>query len=241
MTTKPSGQTRKRNYLASLDLTLEEGAGLWFANKAEALVNGRTSGTREVPLPGLARPVRVGMPPFREKPKLVVSGDGSVPPPDFHGRIPTFVSNRAKQLLERVDPEGFEFGETETVTETGTVMEPFWWMSVVRIVPQFDEERSDFVWYRDQYPAAPDAQSNPTMAVLNDIRMPEGFPATSHAFHLAHYRKYPVFSEDIVDAWRELGLTGAQFTPLQPPTDTDFQTHLAFVNYPYWTEKVRNP
>lgn len=241
MTTKPSEQTRTRYYLASLDMSLEQGAGLWFANEDDALVNGRTAGTRELNIPSLPYPIPVGVPPFRETPLLVVSGDGSVQPPDFYGPIPSAVSNRAKELLERIDPEGFEFAETHTVSETGRLLEPYWWMSVVRVVAKFDEERSDFVRYRDKFPAAPDAQSNPTMFVINDVRMPEDFPAANHAFQLAHYRNYPVFSEVIVDAWRERGLTGAQFTPLQPPTEVDFETHLGFVNYPYWTEKVRDP
>jgi hypothetical protein len=46
--------------------------------------------------------------------------------------------------------------------------------------------------------------------------------------------------------WRAAGRTGAagrrtgaENTPLQPPTEVDLADHLSFANYPYWTQKAQ--
>jgi uncharacterized protein DUF1629 len=230
MTTHPSEQARKRYYLVSLDMTRNSGDNLSFANREEALVNGRLAGTHEREVPGVSHPLLVGIPPLRKKPELVVGGSGRRAL-DYYGPSPIFVSNRAKELLEGIDPQAFEFAECETVTRRGDPIEPYWWMAVIRLV-QFDEERSDFQWYRDAFPTAPDAQRNPTMVALNDIHMPKGFPDEYHAFWIGNYRRQFVFDEVLADPWRGAGLLGAQFTPLQPPTKAEFKHHNSFINYP---------
>ena len=154
---------------------------------------------------------------------------------------PIFISTRAKKLLEGIDPEGFEYAECETINPRGKPIESCWWMDVIRWVETFDEARSDFKWYRDSDPLAPDAQTNPSISDLYHIHMPAGFPDEYHAFWLAHYRIKFVFDEVLVDAWRKAGLTGAAFTPLQPPTDAEFRQQVRFVNYPYWTHRARQP
>jgi hypothetical protein len=179
----------------------------------------------------------IGVPPLRDKPKLVIHG-GARRARDYYGEKPRFISNRAKELLDRLDPGGFEYAECDAVTRGGDQLEPYWMMEVIRWVNKFDEERSDFEWTRDRFPAAPDAQTNPSMFALYDIHMPQGFPTEYHAFWLAHYQNYAVFDEVLVDAWRTEGLSGATFTPLQPPTEADLETSSLFVNYPYWTEKA---
>jgi hypothetical protein len=237
MTTRSSEQVRKRYYLVSLDMSRNSGDNLSWVNKEETLVNGRLAGTQEREVPGLPHPLLVGLPLLRAKPRLVVERSGRKAL-DFYGPSTIFISNRAKELLEGIDPGAFEFAECETVTRRGDPIEPFWWMEVIRVV-QLDEERSDFQWYRDAFPKNPDAQSNPRMVALNDIHMPEGFPDEHHAFWIGKYQRNFVFDEVLVDAWRGAGLIGPRFTPLQPPTKAELKDHLSFVNYPYWTEKAR--
>jgi Protein of unknown function (DUF1629) len=240
MTTRSPELARKRYYLVSLDVASNSGAGVFFVNQEEALVNGRRVGYHERRIPGREHPVFVGVPPLRAKPKVVIPGTGARAV-DYDGMMPVFISSRAKKLLEAIDPEAFELAECETATRRGNPIEPYWWMEVVRWVEKFDEERSVFEWYRDVFPTAPDARDNPMMSRLYDIHMPAGFPGEYHAFRFAHHNGYAVFDEVIVDAWREAGMTGAQFTPLQPPTEADFKTHLSFRNYPYWTDRSRTP
>ncbi len=229
-------QARKRYYLVRADRTLDTG-GLLFANREEALVDGRLAGTHERREPGYPHPLFLGVPPLRAKPKLVIGGGGSTAL-DYHGDRPVFISTRAKKLIEAIDPEGLEFAQCETVTPDGEPTEPYWWMAVIRWVEEFDERRSDFEWYRDSNPTAPDAQTNPSISALYDIHMPEGFPDNHHAFWFAHYRLYPVFDQVLADAWRSEGLTGLQFTPLQRPTEAEFERRARFVNHPYWAEKA---
>lgn len=235
-----SEPARKRYYLVSLDVANNSGAGVFFVNEDEALVNGRRIGYQECRIPGHPFPVFVGVPPLREKPRVLVGGTGARAV-DYDGMMPVFISNRAKKLLEGIDAEAFEFAECETATRRGNPIEPYWWMEVIRWVEKFDEERSDFEWYRDRFPATPNAHDHPLMFRLYDVHMPTGFPEAYHAFRFAHHNSYAVFDEVIVDAWREAGMTGAQFTPLQPPTKVDMKTHLSFRNYPYWTNGSRTP
>jgi hypothetical protein len=237
MTSRSPEQARKRYYLVRDDLT-DKSPGYEFENRSEVLVDGRLAGTHEHRVPGHPMPVLVGIPPLRGKPRLVLGGSGKRAR-DYYGSNPVFISSRAKRLIEGIDPDGFEFVECETVTRTGDSVEPYWWANVVRWVDKFDEARSGFEWTRDRFPDMADAQNNPSMFRLYDIRMPEGFPADSHAFWLAHYLNYAVFDEVIVDAWRAAGLTGAIFTPLQPPTQAERKLAHLFVNAPYWTEKAR--
>ncbi|HEX6746156.1 MAG TPA: DUF1629 domain-containing protein [Longimicrobium sp.] len=240
MTTRTPEPARKRYYLVSLDVASNSGTGVFFVNEEEALVNGRRVGYHERRVPGHPHPVFVGVPPLREKPKVVIPGTGAKAV-DYDGMIPVFISSRAKRLLEGIDPGAFEFAECETATRRGNPIEPYWWMDVIRWVEKFDEARSDFEWYRDRFPTAPNAQDNPSMFRLYDIHMPAGFPDEYHAFRFAHFNGKAVFDEVIVDAWRAARLTGAMFTPLQPPTKADLKRHLSFINYPYWTERSHRP
>ena len=240
MTTSPSEPTRKRYYLVNRNMGPESGGFSWV-NKDEALVDGRLAGTHERWEPGHPHPAFVGVPPLRTKPKLVLGGSGPTNLDYYDVWKPIFISTRAKKLVEGIDPGGFEFAECETVDRQGKRIESYWWMDVIRWVETFDEARSDFAWYRDRNPAAPDAQTNPSISDLYDIRMPAGFPDEYHAFWLAHYRLKFVFDEVLVDTWRQAGLTGVHFTPLQSPTEAEFKEHSRFVNYPYWTEKARQP
>ncbi|HEX6746155.1 MAG TPA: DUF1629 domain-containing protein [Longimicrobium sp.] len=238
MTARSPEQARKRYYLVTRDMSPVSG-GLSFVNREAALVNGRLAGTHEHREPGHPHPVFVGIPRLREKPQVVIGGSGPTALDYYDLFKPIFISTRAKELLEGIDPGGFEFAECETVDRRGSRVKSYWWMDVIRWVETFDEERSSFEWYRDSYPMAPDAQTNPSMSALYDIHMPGGFPDEYHAFWFAHYRIKFVFDEVLVDAWREARLTGAHFTPLQPPTEAEFKDHVRFVNYPYWTEKAR--
>ncbi len=236
MSTDPSGRARKRYYLVSLDMRRNSGDNLTFVNEEEVLVNGRRSGTREREVPGLPRPLLVGLPPQRGQPRVVLGASGRKAL-DFYGPSQIFISNRAKELLEGIDPEAFEFAECETATRRGDPIETFWWMAVIRVVG-FDEERSDFQWYRDAFPKNRDAQSNPLMVALHDIHMPEGFPDDHHAVWVGRYQRSFVGDEVLVDAWRGAKLIGPRFTPLQPPTKAELKEHLSFVNHPYWTERA---
>jgi hypothetical protein len=228
---------RRRFYIVDSDLR-HNPSDCVFVNQDEALINARWQGRHAHPAPGYRLPYYVGVPELREKPKLVVGADRDELL-DFYGFDRNFISSRAKILLGEIDPDGFEFVECDTVDGNGRAIDPYWIMAVIRVAPGFDEARSSFITYKERNPGDPEADANPTIEQLNDIHMPEDFPAEAHAFRFARYRTSIIADGAIVDAWRAAGLIGAVFTPLQPPMEVDMADHLSFANYPYWTQKAQ--
>jgi hypothetical protein len=228
---------RRRFYVVQGDLR-HNPSDYAFVNEDEALINGRWRGRHAHPAPGYRLPFYVGVPELRAKPKLVVGADRDELL-DIYGFDRNYVSSRAKALLSEIDPQAFEFVECDTVDGNGRAIDPYWMFAVIRVASGFDEARSDFITFKERNPDDPEAATNPTISVLNDIYMPEDFPADAHAFRFVRYRTHIIVDGAIVDAWRAAGLTGAEFTPLQPPTEVDMADHLSFANYPYWTQKAQ--
>ena len=226
---------RRRFYLFDKILTNEAAAYEWVDDRA-CVERGSLLGRHHHVIEGWDRPIWVGLPVFTGTPKLRLFPRRRLL--DFLGYGPYFVSARAKALFERIDAEAFEFEACETVDARGRPIETYWLMAVARLVQRFDEERSEFVSYAERFPDAPEAATNPAISQLGDIHMPEGFPDDWHAFILARYQTQFIASGDIVDAWEAEKLTGARFTPLQPPTGREMRRHLSFYNYPYWSAKA---
>ena len=229
-------QGRRRFYLFDKVLTNDAAAYRWLNDRSGTL-GGSRLGQHKHPVEGSDMSTWVGLPVFTEKPKLRFGARRRLY--DFYGYGPYFVSERAKALLERIDAAAFEFEECDTVDARGRAMAPYWMMAVARLVQSFDEAKSDFVTYRQRNPDAADAASNPTISALQDIHMPAGFPENWHAFRFARYIRQFIADGEIVDAWRAAGLTGAEFTPLQPPTARELRSHARFYNFPYWTDRLR--
>lgn len=236
---RASAEPRPRYYIFSPDLRTNP-SDFHFANKDEVLIDGRTAGRHERPVPDDSFPFTTGVPPLRGKPRLVVALEEE--PLDLYGFGPYYVSSRARALLAGIDSDGFDFVECDTADRNGAPVPPYWMTNAVRVVDEFDEERSDFVTYAEANPQAPD-RSNHSILVLNDIYMSPGLPASHHAFYLARYATAFLVDALLGDSWREAGLTGAILTPLQPPTEADlgagkdYPDYLLFNNSPYWFRK----
>ena len=228
---------RRRFYIVNPDMR-HNPSDYAFVNQDEALINGKWRGRHPHPAPGYRLPFYVGVPEFRAKPKLVVGADRDELL-DIYGFDRKYISSRAKAVLNEIDPEAFEFVECDTVDGNGRLIDPYWMFAVIRVAPHFDEARSSFITFKERNPDDPEADTNPAISVLNDIRMPEDFPAEAHAFRFTRHRVHMIADGAIVDAWRAAGLIGAVFTPLQPPTEVDMADHLSFANYPYWTQKAQ--
>lgn len=229
-------EIRERHYLVSADHNCNL-SDYKFVNKDAALIDGRMAGTHEVAVPELAYPFFYGVPPLNAKPQLIV-GLKNKPLLDVYGLSGQhFISGRAKDLLTEIDPDAFEFVECETVNGQGIPIAAYWMMAVVRVVTDFDRENSDFVTYAQQNPDADDAETNPAIVGLHDIRMSAEKAEDWHAFFLLNYSHQFLFDSILADAWREHEFSGWTLTPLQPPTPQEFEQHLSFYNYPYWTER----
>ena len=181
----------------------------------------------------------MGLPVFTDRPRLRLSPRRRLY--DFYGTGPYFVSEAARALLEGIDGAAFEFEECETIDKRGGPMASYWLMDVARLIQHFDEARSDFAtaWQRD--PDARAAAPHPAILRLNDIHMLPGFPEEWHAFRLARYGTHFIADAEIVDAWRAAGLSGAEFTPLQPPTARERRSQGRFYNFPYWSDRLGPP
>jgi len=212
-----------------------------FVNKPDALINTPFpnayvwAGSHKYQIEGFKAPSSFGIPHLRTKPALVVGVDADELL-DFYGLGMRYVSTRAKDLLCQIDPDAFEFAECATVDGAGRPVEPYWMMAVIRVVDQFDEDRSDVIWCRDYFSDEPEQADNPLLCRLNDVFFPSVSPK-AHAFYLLRYRGGFIFDAVLADAWREAGLKGALFTPLQQPSAEEMSDADSFRNYPYWSKR----
>ena len=238
-----SEEHRRRFYTVEADLRRNP-SDLEFVNQAEVLRHSSVpgayirAGTHHHALEGLGAPLCFGLPELRGKPALIVGvneDEGDLL--DIYGLSERYVSPRAKELLCSIDPDAFEFAECATVDGAGRPLEPYWMMAVVRVVEQWDEKRSKILWHRELYSDDPQQSQNPLIARLQDVYFPS-IAQDEHAFHLLRYTDYFIFDEILVNAWREAGLTGAFFTPLQPPTPEEAVEADHFYSYPYWSDRI---
>lgn len=204
-------------------------------NREQAFFAGRQTGSREIEVAGSGVSRTFGLPMLREKPALVIGIDNDELL-DIYGLGKRYISNDAKALLEATDPEAFEFAECSAVDGIGRPQKPYWMMDVVRVVDEIDAQRSSIITYSERNPGADDAATNPFVTVLNDVHFPT-LGSADHAFHYIKYIPHFIFDSVIVDAWRNAGLTGALFTPLQPPTKAERLLSDHFANYPYWNDR----
>lgn len=222
---------RTRYYIAGQDFTSNP-SDYSFVNKDRALIGGRTAGTHEHRGRLPATNLRIGVPPLKEPPKLVVGAAANLLR-DVYGFGPRFVSSPARDLLQRLDPLGFEFAECATSDGNGIPIPPYFIMDVIRVT-ELDEDRSNIQRYQDVYPNVPEAQGNFSILKLNDVYIKSGLSPDAHAFYIPGFAQAFILDEVIVDAWRKEGLIGFSFTPLQPPTQTDLADSNTYLNYPFW-------
>jgi Protein of unknown function (DUF1629) len=185
---------------------------------------------------------RTGLPKLDERPRVKVALKNK--PCDIYGsnsgNKAFFVSTRAKQLFERIDPEAFEFLECETTTRRTLEVEPYWLCAFKRFVMEFDEENSVFVRSSPDHLKLTDGKCMVISANdAFDIRMSPDMPQDYHAFFLAKMKSYPIFSEDLADPWRAEKLTGIDFTPLQTPTSREARRAGHFLTAYYYFEILR--
>ena len=186
-----------------------------FVNESEALVDGwRDVGLCEVSVPSLPRPMRVGLPELLATPRLVL-GSKREELLDIYGFSAQFVSNRAKNVLEAIDPEAFQFARCEAADWRGRPLEPYWFCRVIRVIDKFDEKRSKFITYRERNPEDPERDSNPSIVEVNSLTMLDEPLDSEHIFYLARYQRAFIVDDIFVRNWINGNFSGAKFVPLQ--------------------------
>lgn len=111
------------------------GHGVLFENERDLITSPRLS----------VRPRKGGFPHLASMPKLIHVPEMGPPPADLEGGFSGYwlVSDRLKSVMERVDPEAFEFAETEYRLADGTTGPTFYLCDVVRTLDALDEAASD--------------------------------------------------------------------------------------------------
>jgi hypothetical protein len=148
-----------------------------------------------------------------------------------------YVSNRAKQLLEGIDPNAFEFIECDAFTRGKVALEPYWIMNVIGLVQALDEAHSVFREVGGKAGPIPAGRAVGIMNLYEAYMLPEEVK-DKHAFYLLKYKSHYIFDEVIVDAWRAAKFTGLRFSPLQPPTKKELKMPY-YINSDYFYEDGR--
>lgn len=223
--------TRKRYYLVSEDLRrnpsdyeiLNE-AEIYPCSEADA--EGKRHSIRQGARSYALHPMgstSYGLPQLRAKPRVFIALKNK--PLDIYGfHTRRVVSDRAKQLLDEIDPTAFDFAECETITHKGLQIAPYWLMDIARAVDGFDEVHSVFETAKGVDGLTGEPYLGPHFSALHDIQMSPDIPVSHHAFLLQKFRLRMVFDEVIVDAWRASRFSGACFNPLQPPTASELES-----------------
>lgn len=163
-----------------------------------ALTNGR-----QVLIP----PREQGFVPFPESPRLVIDKSLGRAPADwelFHDY--RLVSERMKNLLERLDPKGVRFVRCETRYQDGLTAPPYWLCDIVRVLDALDEAKSDI---EIEYPT-PDRKVYNLRKRSCPIFKEESV-GTARIFRLRFYAM--VVGDNVLkDACKEAGIGGIGFT-----------------------------
>jgi len=104
----------------------------------------------------ILRPREGGFPKMSETPLLVYSEKKGDPPQDLEGGMSGYwlVSERLKNVFERIDPEGFEFAACDYRLEDGSAGPRYFLCDVVRVLDAVDEGSSKLtVEVSEEFPA----------------------------------------------------------------------------------------
>lgn len=126
----------------------------------------------------------------------------------FFGFNLWWVSDRLKQVLERVDPEGFAFVATEV--DYSKFPEPgpdYWLCDPVRRLDCIDDENSEFTLYGEVDFKAYDA--------LIDIKIRPEVVGDAHAFRLVHGGDRLIVDDILVNALKTEKIRAWRLKPLQ--------------------------
>ena len=175
-----------------------------------------------------------GLPAYAETPRVRVALRNK--PLDFYGFDRWILSDRARQLLQDMDPAAFDFVECETSAPARYDVGNYWLGKVKRVVTDFDRDASNFErlgWIYD--PSLEKEIYGHGITKLNRLTLLPG-SQDALAFYLLDFSRYPIFDGRLVDAIWAAKLTGLMFSPLHWPHKCDVRTKY-IENYHYWKEQ----
>ncbi|MBV6812168.1 DUF1629 domain-containing protein [Xanthomonas axonopodis pv. phyllanthi] len=173
------------------------GHGVVFDNEKELITPPKRS----------LRPWEGGIPPLRERPRLVYDPQKGDMPQHLEGTFSGYwiVSNQLKNVFEQIDPHAFEFAEADFFLVDGTSGPSYYLCDVVRVLDAVDEANSDLKIERgDDYVngKAYNFSGGASLAFRKDVI------GSAHIFRLAH--SFSVFCDrTMLDAIRAHGISSA--------------------------------
>ncbi len=186
--------------------------------------------TTKVMTPYSDIPVSCGLPQLKGKPKVAVWLKAKRQLDAYKPGAYRMISPRAKALIDEIDPDAFEMVECDTQTRKREPFESYWLAAIKRVVIEFDVENS--VLERARQSEDPQARYNPNFRYIFELCIPD-LPEDVHAFILSRYGLGKWIWDDVlVDAWRDNGLSGLEFTPLQEPSDEEF------AGFEWWSNQM---
>jgi hypothetical protein len=146
---------------------------------------------------------RRGFPDFPEAPLILVKKKSHRPLRDLEGcRGYWLISDRAKQVFERVDPEAFAFVKCEVRFVTGEPGPDYWLCDVVRVLDALDEARS-------RIPTFSSGPSKPSS--WTSLAFKEDIVGSAHAFRMLQEVWVVICGQSLRDACKAAGLKGIGF------------------------------
>lgn len=193
--------------------------------------------TTRVPTPYWKQPFACGLPLLNGEPQLGVGLVASDNLEDAYSGGSYFMfSPRAMHLIQTIDEGAFEAKECETKTKGGKQIEKYWLSAIWRVVVEFDVEGSVLERVNE---GVPDAPSSPDFRCIYELSKPD-LGEDEHAFVISRWgSNRPVWDDVLVDAWIASGMTGLAFTPLQEPSDEEYEDTHGWLqsNHIYWDRK----
>jgi hypothetical protein len=203
--TKRSGSPSRRSpkvpkyYEVNPDYRLSRPVGLELEN--EELIRRRDKAWFTN---GLDHP---GFWPMPEPPRLrYVPEDGRMPRDleNYHGFW--LISDRAKSVLESVDPAAFAFVNCEILLPDGLPGPLYWFCDVLPIIDALDEAASDVEVYYE-----PDGRKVTSMLGARRVIFKSELVGSAHIFRMAYFRPQVICDEVFRIACKTAGLKGFSF------------------------------
>jgi hypothetical protein len=201
MSAKPAHRARTRKfYIMSNDYRRGGSLGLELENLAVLMPGQRIFS----PPTG-----RRGFTDFPEMPRFRHDKKQGRPPRDldeYEGYW--LVSNRAKAVLQSVDPEGFAFAPCEVWLAEGPTNPPYWLCDVVRVLEAVDEKTSRVTIEYDEATNTKycRARGDGSVVIKEDVVGP------AHVFRLAYGEAWIFCDQELKDACKAAGVKGIWFT-----------------------------
>jgi hypothetical protein len=169
----------------------------------------------------VSHPYRRGFPNYPEPPRVLLNKKAHRPIRDLEDCSGYWlISDRAKQLFEALDPEGFAFVKCEARFTDGDAGPTLWLCDVVRVLDALDEASSAGVATRYES----DGKKYSFSFGSTSLVFKEDVVRDAHIFRMAYFKPKVISDQYLKDACKAAGLKGISFDEVFHPAFDKFGT-----------------